>query len=165
MRFLEATRILLGIMMWVCSPWYQAPSLGAQEGTVASEGMIAYRSDTVFAATMERVEPTVRARGLFVMRVLDHAAGAARFDQVMYPNSVVLFGNPQIGSQVMRCAPRAGIDLPQKLLVWEEDGAVFVAYNNPQYLIQRHSIVGCEEVLARVAENLDHIARTVAGKE
>jgi hypothetical protein len=49
--------------------------------------------------------------------------------------------------------------------VWEEDGAVFVAYNNPQYLIQRHSIVGCEEVLARVAENLDHIARTVAGKE
>jgi uncharacterized protein (DUF302 family) len=106
--------------------------------------MIAYRSDTVFAATMERVEPTVRARGLFVMRVLDHAAGAARFDQVMYPNSVVLFGNPQIGSQVMRCAPRAGIDLPQKLLVWEEDGAVFVAYNNPQYLIQRHSIVGCE---------------------
>jgi hypothetical protein len=87
MRFLEATRILLGIMMWVCSPWYQAPSLGAQEGTVASEGMIAYRSDTVFAATMERVEPTVRARGLFVMRVLDHAAGAARFDQVMSPNS------------------------------------------------------------------------------
>lgn len=164
MRLQEATQGLFGIVACLCSTWFQAPPLDAQEGVVASDGMIAYRSDAGFATTMERVEPAVQARGLFLMRVLDHAASAAKFGQALSPNSVVLFGNPQIGSQVMRCAPRVGIDLPQKLLVWEEDGAVFVAYNDPNYLIQRHSIMGCEEVLARVAENLDRIARTVAGE-
>jgi uncharacterized protein (DUF302 family) len=155
--------LALSTMVCASAAWFQAPSLNAQEATTGSEGMIAYTSDTDFATTLARVEPAVKARGLFVMRVLDHAVGAAKFDRVLSPNSVVLFGNPKVGSQVMRCAPRAGIDLPQKLLVWEEDGTVVVAYNDPDYLRQRHSIVGCDELLARVAENIDRIARTVAG--
>jgi len=163
MRSPETARLVVGIMVCLGAV-FPASSLGAQEAA-ASEGMNAYRSDTSFAATMERVEPEVRARGLFVMRVLDHAAGAAQVGRSLNPNSVVLFGNPQIGSQVMQCAPRAGIDLPQKLLLWEADGEVFVAYNDPKYLGRRHSIMGCDEVLARVASNLDGLARAVAGME
>jgi uncharacterized protein (DUF302 family) len=127
--------------------------------------MITYASDTTFAATLERVEPAVKARGLFLMRVLDHAGAAKQFGQTLSPNSVVLFGNPKVGSQVMQCAPRVGIDLPQKLLVWKEDGAVYVAYNDPSYLIRRHSVAGCDALLERVAGNLDRIARAVAGME
>jgi uncharacterized protein (DUF302 family) len=140
-----------------------APAVRAQEPAQVSEGMIAYRSDASFDLTLQRVEPAVRARGLFLMDVLDHAAAAAKFGRELSPNAVVLFGNPQIGSQVMTCSPRAGIDLPQKLLVWQEGDAVFVAYNDPAYLTTRHAISGCEEVLKRVAENLDAIARQVIG--
>ena len=128
----------------------------------ASEGLIAYRSDAGFEPTLQRVESAVESRGLFVMRMVDHAAAAAQFGRDLSPNTVVLFGNPQVGSQLMTCAPRVGIDLPQKLLLWEEDGAVFVAYNDPGYLALRHSIEGCEELLAQVSEKLDEIARAVA---
>ncbi len=155
--------LALGIAgsVWVAASG--VPSAVAQVRAAVSEGMIAYRSDAGIAATLERVESAVKARGLFLMRVVDHAAAAAQFSLELSPNTVVLFGNPQIGMQVMTCAPRAGIDLPQKLLIWEEDGAILVGYNDPKHLVWRHSIEGCEDLLARVAENLDGLAREVAG--
>lgn len=128
-----------------------------------SSGMVVYRSDADFVTTVSRVEPIVKARGLFVMRVLDHAGSAAQFGRALAPNTVVLFGTPQIGGRIMACSPRAGIDLPQKLLVWEEGGVVRVAYNDPSYLVERHGIEGCADVLATVAENLRTIAMTVSG--
>lgn len=164
MKRRNGMNLVLGVVVCTSVSSLPAPSLSAQEETAASEGMITYASNADFAATLARVEPAVTARGLFLMRVLDHASAAAQFGQTMSSNSVVLFGNPKVGSQIMQCAPKVGIDLPQKLLVWEEGGTVFVAYNDPNYLIRRHSIAGCDELLARVAENLDQIARTVAGK-
>jgi len=163
MSILRMTWLLRGIAGWLWVAALGVSSAAAQVRVDASEGMIAYRSDVGFAETMERAEPAIEARGLFVMRVIDHAAAAKQVGRELSPNTVVLFGNPKIGSQVMTCAPRAGIDLPQKLMVWEEDGAVFVAYNDPQHLVWRHSIEGCEDLLARVAENLDGLAREVAG--
>lgn len=139
-----------------------ATSAVAQEPIEASEGMVAYRSNAPFDETLERVEAAVRSRDLFVMRILDHSESAALMGRSLAPNSVVLFGNPRIGSQVMTCSPRVGIDLPNKLLVWEETGAVFVAYNDPAYLVRRHSIRGCDEVLKQVSKNLEGIAREVA---
>ena len=163
MRIVKMTWLRRRVAGWLWVAALGVPSAAAQEREAASEGMIAYRSDSGFAATLARAEPAIEARGLFVMKVLDHAAAAEQFGLDLSPNTVVLFGNPKIGSQVMTCAPRAGIDLPQKLMVWEEDGAIFVAYNDPEHLVWRHSIEGCEELLARVAENLDGLAREVAG--
>ena len=136
----------------------------AQERVPASEGMIAYVSDVPFTATTGRVESAVTSRDLRVMQVLDHSGAAARLGEDISPNLVVLFGNPQTGSQLMACAPRVGIDLPQKLLVWEENGTVYVGYNDPWWLVSRHSIEGCDEVIGRVAETLDAIARDVASE-
>ncbi len=135
----------------------------AQVATNPADGVIVLRSDADFATTLARVEPAVVARGLFVMRVLDHSASAAQFGRVLAPNTVVLFGNPQIGSQLMACEPRAGIDLPQKLLLWEADGAVMVAYNDPAYLVRRHAIQGCGETIALISENLRVISAQVSG--
>ncbi len=140
-----------------------AAQVAAQSGSRDGEGMVTFQSNADFATTVGRVEAEVKARGLFVMRVLDHAAAAAQFGRELAPNTVVLFGNPQIGSQVMACAPSVGIDLPQKLQIREEGGAVHVSYNDPAYLVRRHAIVGCDEVLALVTENLRTIARRVAG--
>jgi uncharacterized protein (DUF302 family) len=127
--------------------------------------MIVYESDAAFDQTVARVETAVTGRDLRVMRVFEHAQAAAQFGHSLDPNTVVLFGNPRVGSQLMACAPRVGIDLPQKLLVWAADGVARVGYNDPAYLAKRHSIEGCDELLGRVADTLDAIAREVAGVE
>jgi len=139
-----------------------AQSANAQVAASPADGVIVMRSDADFATTLARVEPAVKARGLFVMRVLDHSAAAAQFGRDLPPNTVVLFGNPQIGSQLMACAPRAGIDLPQKLILWESEGSVMIAYNDPAYLVRRHSITGCEEVVAVMSEHLRVISKQVS---
>lgn len=161
----NTVRVLLAVLGCCFLAAVRPPSIGAQESADASQGMIAYRSNADFGTTLERVESAVKDRGLFLMNILDHSGSAAKFGRELSPNSVVLFGNPQVGSQIMACAPQAGIDLPQKLLVWEEEGQVFVAYNSPEYLTRRHSIEGCEELLSRVAETLDSIGREVAGMD
>ncbi len=161
---LSTVRVLLGVLGCCSLALVRPPSIVAQERADASQGMVAYQSDVRFDATLERVESAIKDRGLFLMNTLDHSGSAAKFGRELSPNSVVLFGNPQVGSQIMTCAPQAGIDLPQKLLVWEAEGRVFVAYNSPEYLTRRHSIEGCEELLSRVAETLDAIAREVAGR-
>ncbi len=165
MRIVRMTWLRRGIAGWLCVTAFGVPCAAAQERVEASEGMIAYESDVPFKSTVGRVESAITSRGLYVMRVFDHARAAAKVGNDLSPNTVVLFGNPEVGSQIMKCAPRAGIDLPQKLQVWEEDGAVLVGYNDPEYLIRRHSIEGCDEVLGRVVSTLDEIARDVASKE
>lgn len=127
-------------------------------------GMVVYLSDTSFDETVGRIEEAVTERNLFLMRVVDHSAAAAQMGLDLPPNSVVLFGNPRVGSQIMTCSPTAGIDLPQKLLVWQDSqSVVHVAYNHPDWLTKRHSIRGCDEILALVRANLDAIARDVSG--
>jgi uncharacterized protein (DUF302 family) len=152
-------RIKSSLWLWLLWP---ATAI-AQDRTPASEGVIAYASDASFEETVRRVEPAITDRNLMVMRIIDHAGAAADMGLELSPNTVVLFGNPRVGSQIMTCAPRAGIDLPQRLHVWEADGAVHVGYNDPRYLASRHAIEGCGEILARVSEALDAIAKEVAG--
>ncbi len=131
--------------------------------TSGDNGLVKYVSDASFDITVARIEDAVTGRGLFVMRVFDHAAGAAAAGNSLAPITVVLFGNPRVGSQIMGCSPTAGIDLPQKLLVWQDEGGIIrVAYNSPHWLKRRHAIQGCDEILGRVRATLDAIARDVS---
>jgi len=132
--------------------------------SVSDHGLVKYVSDASFDETVGRIETAVTSRNLFLMRVVDHSSAAAQMGRELRPNTVVLFGNPRVGSQIMACAPSAGIDLPQKLHVWEDgEAVVHVTYNNPEWLIDRHSIHGCNEIVGRVKITLDAIARNVAG--
>lgn len=157
------TRSRALLCLAVISPALTTPVRGQDSG---ENGLVTYETEADFPATVERIEPAVKSRGLFLMRIMDHAAAAAQMGRELRPNTVALFGNPRVGSQVMNCAPTAGIDLPQKLLVWEGDGGtVFVAYNDPAWLKQRHGIEGCDAILGDVRGTLDSIAREVAGLE
>jgi len=144
-------------------------AVGISPGTalgqsVSDNGLVKYVSDASFDETVERIETAVTSRYLFLMRTVDHSAAAAQMDIQIRPNTVVLFGNPRVGSQLMTCAPTVGIDLPQKLQVWEdEEAVVHVAYNSPDWLRNRHAMKGCDEILGRVIATLDAIARNVAG--
>lgn len=134
------------------------------ESRTAASGLIAHLSNADVAGTVERVEQAVTSRELLVIQTLDHQAAAERMGHSLTPSTVILFGNPRVGSQLMTCAPSVGIDLPQKLLIWEDaNGVVWVGYNDPHWLKDRHAITGCDDVIERVAGVLDAIATEVAG--
>lgn len=116
----------------------------------AAEGLIAVRSPRNARETMDRFEELAKQRGLKVFARIDHAAGAARIGKSLRPTEVLIFGNPQGGTPFMECAQTVGIDLPLKVLVWQDAAAqVWLGYNDPAYLGRRHEVPDCP-----VVENL-----------
>jgi uncharacterized protein (DUF302 family) len=93
---------------------------------------------------MDRLEALLKQKGLTISARIDHAVGAARVGQVLRPTEVLIFGNPQGGTPFMQCAQTVGIDLPLKALVWQDaSGQVWLAYNDPSFLAQRHGAAPC----------------------
>ena len=91
--------------------------------------------------TFKRLEAIVLARGLSILARIDHAGDAAKVGLKMHPTQLLIFGNPKAGTPLMIASPTLAIDLPLKALVWEDgEGEVWVSYNSPEYLRQRHNI-------------------------
>ena len=113
----------------------------------AADGLIAQKSGYSAKETMDRFEDAAKKRGLAVFVRIDHAAGAAKIGKTLRATEVLVFGNPQGGTPMMECAQSAGIDLPLKALVWEDaQGQVWLGYNDPAYLAQRHGAAQCPAV-------------------
>jgi uncharacterized protein (DUF302 family) len=124
--------------------------LGHALMTQAADGMVAVKSPHSAQETMNRLEATVKERGLNVFARIDHAAGATKVGKTLRPTELLIFGNPQGGTPLMECAQTAGIDLPLKALVWQDASAqVWLGYNDPAFLAQRHGAAACP-----VVENL-----------
>jgi uncharacterized protein (DUF302 family) len=131
-----------------------APAISNSVGTPA--GLVAIKSPHSAAATMARLEEQVKQRGLAVVAKVDHAAGAVRVGKTLRPTELLIFGNPQGGTPLMECAQTAGIDLPLKALVWQDAaGQVWLGYNDPAYLAQRHQAAACQAV--------DNLRKALAG--
>ena len=114
----------------------------------ATDGMIALKSPRSAAETMQRLEQIVKERGLTVFAKIDHAAGAAKIDKKLRPTELLIFGNPAGGTPLLECAQTAGIDLPLKALVWQDEAAqVWLGYNDPAYLAKRHGVAECPAVV------------------
>ena len=126
----------------------------------AAEGVIQLKSDHSVAATADKLVNALTGKGLTVFAEIDHAAGAEEAEMTLRPTELIVFGNPKVGTPLMQCAQTTAIDLPQKALVWEdEDGQVWLGYNDPAYLKERHGLEGCDEALEKVATALDNFAR------
>ncbi|WP_240538296.1 DUF302 domain-containing protein [Rhodoferax sp. PAMC 29310] len=125
----------------------------------AADGLIALKSPVDAKTTMDRVEAQAKQRGLNIFARIDHAAGAAKIGKTLRPTEVLIFGNPQGGTPFMECAQTMGIDLPLKALVWEDAaGQVWLGYNDPAYLAQRHTVPECA-VAGNIAKALAGIAQ------
>jgi uncharacterized protein (DUF302 family) len=86
-----------------------------------------------------------------VFAVIDHAKGAASVGAELPPTTLVIFGNPKVGTPLMKCSRTAAIDLPQKMLIWTDDsGQTWLAYNDPVYMAKRHDVKGCDEAIKKV---------------
>ena len=122
----------------------------------AADGLIAVKSPYSAKDTMNRLEDLVKQRGLNVFARIDHAAGAFKVGKSLRPTELLIFGNPQGGTPFMECAQTAGIDLPLKALVWEDASSqVWIGYNDPAFLAQRHGVPECTVV--------DNLRRALAG--
>jgi len=94
-----------------------------------------------FAETFSRLESSVVSKGLAIFARVDFSGDAEKAGLVMRPTRMLLFGNPKAGTPLMVAAPTLAIDLPLKALVsQDEQGRVWVSYNSPQYLKERHNI-------------------------
>ncbi len=105
------------------------------------EGLTTIKSSYGARETMDRLEAEVKARGLTVFARIDHAAGAAQADLALRPTEVLVFGNAKGGTPLMQASQSVGIDLPLRILVWEdESGQIWLAYNEPSWLAKRHGL-------------------------
>ncbi|MBI1299265.1 DUF302 domain-containing protein [bacterium] len=134
-------------------------SAGAAD-THEGNGLVTVASDSSVAETTERLEAALRERGLIVVAVIDHAANAENAGFDLRPTRLIITGNPNLGTPLMQESQTVAIDLPQKFLIWEdENGDVFVGYNDPKYLAGRHNITGQDSVLETVANALANFAQ------
>jgi len=129
----------------------------------AGDGLIKRQSPFGVTETLDRLEAAADERGLKVFARIDHAAGAESVGQSLRPTALLIFGNPQAGTPLMQCAQTAGIDLPMKALAWADaDGQVWLAYNDPAYLAQRHSAGDCP-VVESISKALAGLAAQATG--
>jgi uncharacterized protein (DUF302 family) len=132
---------------------------------MAADGLITMRSSHGPKDTMNRLEAQVSAKGMTVFARIDHAAGAAEAGLPLRPTDLLIFGNAKAGTPLMQAEQAIGIDLPLKMLVWQDaSGATWLSYNDPTWLAKRHGLAGASEAAAKaMAAALDGIARAAAG--
>ena len=132
---------------------------GLASVAVADNGLVNVKSTHSVKDTADRLVKALEAKGMTVFIRIDHAAGAKKAGLSLPPTELVIFGNPKVGTPLMQCSRSVAIDLPQKALIWEDDqGQVWLAYNDQAYLATRHAITGCEAVLKKVDGALKNFA-------
>jgi uncharacterized protein (DUF302 family) len=113
----------------------------------AADGLVAVRSPYSAQETMNRLEQIVKQHGLTVFARIDHAAGAEKAGKMLRATELLIFGNPNAGTAFMKCSQTVGIDLPLKALVWRDaSNRVWLGYNDPAYIAQRHAVADCPVV-------------------
>jgi len=123
---------------------------------MAAEGLVVKPSNHSVAETIDRLQAILEEKGLKIFGRVDHQAGAKAAELELRPTEVLIFGNPKLGTPLMTNAQTVAIDLPQKALAYEdENGKVFLAYNDPGYLVARHGIEDRDEVLKKIRGALD----------
>ena len=138
-----------------------APAGGA---TPSNPGLVTLASHHDVAGTIDRFEAAVAAKGWIVFTRIDHAAAAKAAGLDLGPRTVVIFGNPQAGTDQMRSIPTLAIDLPMKALVWQDPaGKVWLTYNAADYIgtaiYPRHGLAVPPAALQGLAQVLDGFAR------
>ena len=133
---------------------------GAVALAQAPAGLIVVESQNDIDTTQAKLEAAIEgADGLNIMTIIDHTANAEGAGLELRPTRLVIFGNPNAGTPLMQAAQSVAIDLPQKMLIWEDaSGAVFVGYNSPFYLKARHMMDGEDGRIANISKALSNLA-------
>jgi uncharacterized protein (DUF302 family) len=121
-------------------------------------GIIDIHSSHSVDQTVKSLERILEAKGVTLFALIDHSGEAEKVGMEMPPTKLLIFGSPRVGTPVMLAAPGIAIDLPLKILVWQDKaGQVWVSYNSPEYLQERHNIP--QELFPNIA-----VVETLAAK-
>jgi uncharacterized protein (DUF302 family) len=116
---------------------------------MAIDGLVTQSSKYNFTETLAALEREIGTRGMTVFAKIDHGAGAQLAGLTLRPTVLLLFGNAKAGTPLMQQAQTVGIDLPLKLLVWEnEKGGVQISYNQPAWIAARHGVENAQIIAA-----------------
>jgi uncharacterized protein (DUF302 family) len=131
--------------------------------TVSVEGLRILPTLHSVAQVLQRVESAARVRGLTIFAQVDFSGDAQRAGLAMRPAGLVILGNPKSGTPLMAATPTVAIDLPLKILAWQDvEGRSWVAYNEPEYLQARHGFP--DELMQNIAA-LGALAAAAAGPD
>ena len=123
-----------------------------------NKGIIDVPSNHTVDQTVDKLKGILEANGVTLFALIDHSGEAERVGMKMPPTKLLIFGNPKGGTPIMLAAPSSAIDLPLKILVWEDiQGKVWISYNSPAYLQERHNVP--QELLPNIA-----VIETLAAK-
>jgi uncharacterized protein (DUF302 family) len=124
---------------------------------VTNHGMVHISTSHSVEDALEKLQAILKTRGIPVFALIDHSGEAAKVGMEMRPTRLLIFGNPKGGTPLMLAAPTIAIDLPLKILIWEDDqGKTWITYNSPEYLAERHQLP------ANLVQNIAFLATLAA---
>lgn len=148
-------------------PWLdeaRADDAGTNDVEVSDHGIAHVAAQGSMDKVAERLRSGLEKRGMRLMATIDHTANAEGVDLELPPTKTFIFGKPEVGTLLMQCQGSVALDLPQKMLLREQDGAVIIEWNDPHYLAERHELSGCDLPLDGIAEALSGLAMEAAGQ-
>src|ERR1700682_311186 len=117
---------------------------------IAEKGIITIPSGHSVDQTVEKLKGILQAKGVRLFALVDHSGEAEKVGFKMRPTKLLMFGSPKAGTPLMLAAPSRALDLPLKILIWEDgEGRVFLSYNSSEYLRERHGLP--QELLQNIA--------------
>ena len=118
--------------------------------TGTDNGIVSIASQHSVDQTVQKFQKILEAKGVKLFALVDHSGEAEKAGMHMRPTKLLIFGNPKAGTPLMLASPSIAIDLPLKVLVWEDgDARVWISYNDSAYLQTRHGLP--EELLQNIA--------------
>jgi uncharacterized protein (DUF302 family) len=130
MRIWQLAALLIGFAL---------PMSAASNPVKKNNGIVDVPSNHSVDETVQRLKSILQTKGITLFAVIDHSGEAEKVGMKMRPTKLLIFGSPKGGTPLMLAAPSTAIDLPLKILVWEDaEGKVWLSYNSPEYLQQRH---------------------------
>ena len=129
----------------------------------AKDEWVTKPTDRSVGESVEALTSAIESAGAKVMATVDHAENAASADLDLPETTLVIFGNPKIGTPLMQENRRVAIDLPQKILIWDDNGQTTIGYVTPEALAARHGIESSNEAIATMTGALDKLSDAAAG--
>lgn len=128
-----------------------------------SNGVITIKSANDFETTYTKLKSILDNNPMIgIVAELDHQKNAGRVDLSLGKTRMILFGNPRLGTPLMNTNLLTSLDLPQKFIVFEQDGTVNIAYNDPNYLLERHQLADKAAIIEKMSGALNKLATAAA---
>ena len=134
--------------------------------TAAENGIVNKKSHFSVKVTLDRLENALRKKGITIVTRWSHHAGAKKAGIPLRPTELLIFGNPKLGSHFFTSQQTAGIDLPMKALAWkDEKGQVWLTYNDPTYIANRHGIDNRPAIVKKMTGALNKLSNVATGNK